>query len=121
MKLKQIFLFIILFNFIINQNQTDTDEKVINSCGIFNYSAPKKEEDCKDPNEEYCKFVNITNGSTNISFCAVIHGKYDDQDVWNEVKELINATDIKVLGSKYLIGKNPIFYLIFFYILIFLF
>ena len=119
MKLKQIFLFIILFNFIINQ--PETDKKVINSCGIFNYSAPKTEEECKDPNEEYCKFVNIATGSTNISFCAVIHGKYDDQDVWNEVKELINATDIKVLGSKYLIGKNPIFYLIFFYILLFLF
>ena len=120
MKLKQIFLFIILFNFIINQPETD-NKKVINSCGIFNYTAPKTEEECKDPNEEYCKFVNIATGSTNISFCAVIHGKYDDQDVWNEVKELINATDIKVLGSKYLIGKNPIFYLIFFYILIFLF
>ena len=117
MKLKQIVLLIILFNFIINQ----TERKVINSCGITNYTEPQKQEDCKDPNEEYCKFVNIANETMNISFCAVIHGNYDDGDVWNEVKELINATDIKVLGSKYLIGKNPIFYLIFFYILLFLF
>lgn len=120
MKLKHILLFIILFNYIINQTETD---KVVNSCGIDNYTAPKKEEDCKDPNEEYCKFVNIVNENENIniSFCAVIHGKYDDKDVWNEVKELIKAKEIKVLGSKYLKGKNPIFYMIFFYILLFLF
>ena len=118
MKLKQILLFIILFNFIINQTETN---KVVNSCGKTNYDAPEKVEDCKDQNEEYCKFVNIVNGTMNISFCAVIHGKYDDRDVWNEVKELINAKEIKVSGSKYLIGKNPFIYIVFFYILIFLF
>ena len=111
MKLKQIVLFIILFNFINNQ-------KVVNSCGNkTDYSAPTNKDDCKDPNEKYCKFVNIVNGTMNISFCAVIHGKYDDNDVWNEVKDLINATEIKVLGSKYLTKKNPIFYMVFFYIL----
>ena len=118
MKLKQIVLFIILFNFIINQTKPN---RVVNSCGIKNYTVPKNEEDCKDDKEIYCKFVNITIGSTNISFCAVIHGEYDDNKVWDEIKDLINAKEIKVLGSKYLVGKDPIFYMVFFYMLIFLF
>ena len=116
MKLKQLLLLIILFNFILNQ------DRVINSCGIRNYSAPEGEKDCKDPNEKFCKYVEIEQSDGNkIRFCAVVHGNYDDEDVWKEVKSIINAKNITVLGSNYLIGKHSIFYCIFFYILLFLF
>ena len=117
MKLNRFLLLIILFNFVINQTG-----KVVNSCGKNkNYTAPTTQEDCKDPDEKFCKFVNITKNGTNILFCAVIHGKYNDEDVLKEVKDLIKADNLEVLGSKYLIGKSPIIYFIFFYILIFLF
>ena len=117
MKLNRFLLLIILFNFVINQTGN-----VVNSCGKFkNYTAPKTQEDCKDPDEKFCKFVNITKNGTNILFCAVIHGKYNDEEVLEDVRNLINAETIEVLGSKYLIGKSPIFYFVFFYILLFLF
>ena len=121
MKLKQILLLFLIFNFVIN----NANDKVINACGSFdfikNYSQPTKTEDCKDQNEPYCKFVTITHFDGNITkFCAIIHGDYNDEDVLKDVGGIINAT-ISVDDSKFLIGKNSIIYYIFFYILIFLF
>ena len=120
MKLNGILLLFILFNQIINQKT-----QVINSCGKegfkTNHSMPSKQEDCKDENEKFCKFVNITTEKGNIKFCAVVHGNYNDKEVLDEVKTLINVTSIEVLGSNHLIGKNSIIIKIFFYILLFVF
>ena len=56
MKLKAIILLFILFNQIFNQKT-----QVINSCGKegfkTNHSMPTKQEDCKDAEEKFCKFV----------------------------------------------------------------
>ena len=113
MKLKHIFLLFLLFNFAINNN----NNKVINACGsgdfIKNYTQPTNKDDCKDPNEGYCKFVTITHSDGNItSFCAIIHGDFDDEDVLGEVAGIINVTNITVEDSKYLVGKNSINFMI---------
>ena len=122
MKLKQILLIFLLFNFVINNN----NNKVINACGsgdiIKNYNQPKNKTDCEDKNEGYCKFVSIIiENGIQTNFCAIIHGDYEDEDTLKDVAKLINASSIFVDESKYLIGKNSIIYYIFFYILIFLF
>ena len=121
MKLKTILLLFILFNQNINQNTS-----VINSCGKddfkISHKMPTKQEDCKDDNEKFCKFVRIkdkNNGT--FSFCAVVHGNYNDKDVWKDVIDIIKVNDIEVLGSNHLIGRNSIIIKIFFYILLFLF
>ena len=120
MKLNGILLLFILFNQIINQKK-----QVINSCGKegfkTNHSMPENPVDCKDVDEKFCKFVRINNGTENITFCAVIHGNYNDKEVWKDVEELINVKEIEVLGSNHLIGKYSILIKIFFYILLFLF
>ena len=112
MKLKQILLLFYLFNQIINEGETSSSRKVINSCGNdfkTKNDMPTKKEDCKDDNEIYCKFVTITKDrETNpISFCAIIHGDYNDEGVLKEVGETIKAT-VKVEGSNHLTGKNII-------------
>ena len=120
MKLKAILLLFILFNQIFNQKT-----QVINSCGKegfkTNHSMPITQEDCKDADEKFCKFVRINKDNENITFCAVVHGNYNDKDVLDEVKKLINVKEIEVLGSNHLIGRNSIIIKIFFYILLFLF
>ena len=120
MKIKQILLLFILFTQIINQKT-----KVINSCGNgfkLNQSMPKDKDDCKDNDEGFCKFVKIIHKDGNETrFCAVIHGNYDSHDVLNDVQEIINVSKIEVLGSHYLIGRNSMISIIFFYLLIFLF
>ena len=123
MKLKQILLLFFLFNQIINQDEASSNSrKVINSCGNdfkTKNDMPTKKEDCKDDNEIYCKFVTITKEGDTTSFCAIIHGDYNDEGVLKEVGETINAT-VKVDGSNHLTGKNIIYY-IFLYLLLFLF
>ena len=119
MKYIQIFLLLIFFNYIINQ---ENSELSISSCGKpiqnNNYSAPKSPEDCKDNNEEYCKWVSITKNNKNKTFCAVIHGKYDDNSIIEEVKKIVNVDAIIISGSEFYSIK---YYYIFFYILILLF
>ena len=124
MKLKQILLLFFLFNQIINQDEDSSNSrKVINSCGNdfkTKNDMPTKKEDCKDDNEIYCKFVTITkDGEDPTSFCAIIHGDYNDEGVLKEVGETIKAT-VKVEGSNHLTGKNIIYYILF-YLLLFLF
>ena len=121
MKLKTILLLFILFNQNINQNIS-----VINSCGKddfkISHKMPTSQDDCKDGSEKFCKFVSIKdNNNETFKFCAVVHGNYNDKDVLDEVKKLINVKEIEVLGSNHLIGRNSIIIKIFFYILLFLF
>ena len=119
MKNIQIFLLLIFFNYIFN---LDKSEFSISSCGkpVQNnsYKSPDDPIDCKDDNEEYCKWVSILKNGTNKTFCAVIHGKYDDDSIKDEVKNLIKAEEIIILSSKFFSIK---YYFIFFYILILLF
>ena len=120
MKLKQILILFILFNSIINEKT-----QVINSCGNrckTNHTMPMNQTDCKDDKEAFCKLVKIKdNDEKEIRFCAVIHGNYDDKDVLKYVREAINVKEIEVLGSNYLMGRNHIIDIIFFYLLLFLF
>ena len=121
MKLKTILLLFILFNQIINQNIS-----VINSCGKddfkISHKMPTKQDDCKDDSEKFCKYVSIKDkNNKTFAFCAVVHGNYNDKDVWEDVKEIIKVNGIEVLGSNHLKGRNSIIIKIFFYILLFLF
>ena len=119
MKFIHITLFTILFNFIINNKNYS-----INSCGskgIFNtYNSPQNKSDCKDENEKNCKFVNITKDDYTKTFCAVIHGTYDDEMI-KEVKEMINVSSIEIESSEFYSTKFNKFIFIFFYLLILLF
>ena len=71
---------------------------------------PESKDDCKDLDEPFCRFVNITKHSKSKTFCAIIHGKYNDISVIEEVKNLINATYIDILA----ISTNKIKYIIYF-------
>ena len=117
MKQKHILIFLMLFYSIINQEQ-----KVINGCGNNkfknSYEMPKTKDDCIDG--EFCRLVEIVKDGKNYSFCAEIHGKFNDEDIWKNFKEIINATYVKVSESKYFKSVNVIILNIFFYILLFL-
>ena len=118
MKFIHITLFTILFNFIINNENYS-----INSCGIkgiFNtYNSPKNISDCKDEKEKNCKLVIITKNDSIKTFCAVIHGTYDDEMI-KEVQKLINAS-IEIQSSEFYSTKFNKIIFIFFYLLILLF
>ena len=110
-----IFFFCILNGYTINQ--------VVNACGSDDIkkstSEPNTEEDCKDNEEAACKLVEITKNSITKKYCAIIHGKYNDQDVISDVKSLIGADELKVSGKSFIIKTKPLLCFIFI-ILIFL-
>ena len=78
----------------------------------------KNKEDCKDPDEPFCKFVNITKYSKNKTFCAIIHGKYNDFSVKEEVINLINATSLDILPCSTNKNKYNIYFLFIIYFII---
>ena len=110
-----VFFFCILIGSAINQ--------VVNACGNEKYkksnSEPNSVEDCKDEVEPACKLVELTKNNVIKKYCAIIHGKYNDEDVISEVKSLIGASDLKVSGTSFIIKTKPILCFIFI-ILIFL-
>ena len=79
---------------------TTSESKVVNSCGSSKYKTstdmPKSKEDCNDGDEPNCRFVTIKKDNDEKKFCAIIHGKYNDKDILDEVKEIIKADDISV-------------------------
>ena len=103
MKMSLLFIFILLnYSFQETDQNSDQEQKVVNSCGNDKFktssSMPKNSDDCIDPDEPACKFVSITKNNIEKRFCAIIHGKYKDDDVKNEVEKLINAK-IKIEGK----------------------
>ena len=107
------FLFLFLFFNIIELLQSETVLQVVNSCGNPTSGIPSKKEDCKDNDEPACKFVTIKKGQDEKKFCAIIHGKYNDEGVINEVKNLINAEEVIVEGENFIMGTKPILFFIF--------
>ena len=95
---------------------------VVNSCGntgiVGSSTEPTKEEDCKDSDEPACKLVHIKKGDQEKHFCAIIHGKYNDQDVLNDVKKMINADALEVTGTGFVIKAKPA---LFFILILFIF
>ena len=94
--------------------------KVVNSCGAENIKAsntqPNKVDDCKDPEEPACKFVTVQKDDDIKKFCAIIHGKYNDEEVISEVNQLINGK-ITVEGKGFYVKAE--YLLIFIFILLF--
>ena len=113
--------FLILLIVLLNLFEESTINQVVNSCGNEDYKAsnniPQNVGDCKDKDEPYCKFVSIEKGGENKSFCAIIHGKYNDPDVINDVKALIKADILTVSSSL----TNSINYIIYFLLTFLLF
>ena len=108
MKMKY-FIFLFALNYFI---KISSSTQVVNSCGKKGSDEPSKVEECKDPDEPACKMVKVDiNGQKKI-FCAIIHGKYNDDQVLDEVKQLINGT-VKVEGNGYMINLNYIIILFF--------
>ena len=108
----KIFLFLIIILFF---SQVSNVDKVVNSCGDEAHKTtgkmPDRKEDCIDGIEPACRFVNIIKDGQNKRFCAIIHGKYNDKDVINEIKELIKAENLEVLESSFI--KNKYIFFIF--------
>ena len=108
----KIFLFLIILLFF---SQVSNVDKVVNSCGNDDHKTtgkmPNEKEDCKDLDEPACRLVNITKNGQNKRFCAIIHGKYNDKDVINEIKKLIKADYLDVLESSFI--KNKYIFFIF--------
>ena len=106
--------YLILLIVLLNLFEDTINQEVVNSCGSDEYKAtnnmPQKVEDRKDRDEPYCKYVYIEKRNEKKAFCAIIHGKYNDQDVINDVKALIKADNLTVLGSL----TNSINYIIYF-------
>ena len=102
----KIFLFLIILLFF---SQEETIQRVVNSCGNIDYKRtgkmPESPEDCKDDDEPACKLVKITKNNRDKNFCAIIHGKYNDDDVIKEVRALVDAEKIEVLGSSFIRNK----------------
>ena len=108
------FLFLFLFFNIIELLQSESVPPVVNSCGNPpDTGIPSKKEDCKDDDEPACKFVTIRKGGDDKKFCAIIHGKYNDDGVINEVKNLINANEVIVEGANFIMGTKPLLFFIF--------
>ena len=101
MKMSLLFIFILL-NYSFQDPEPSTEQKVVNSCGNDKFktssSMPQNADDCIDPEEPACKFVSVTKNNIEKKFCAIIHGKYKDDDVKKEVEKLINAK-IKIEGK----------------------
>ena len=99
-------------------NNISSNTQVVNSCGKKGTEQPTSENDCKDDEEPACKMVTVAlNGQSETkSFCAIIHGKYND--VLDEVGDLIHG-HVTVTGNGFMINLNCIF-ILFFTILMFL-
>ena len=110
MKMKY-FIFLLVLNYFIKISSSST--KVVNSCGLTTSDEPKKLEDCKDPNEPACKMVTVTIDKIKKKFCAIIHGKYNDDQVLKEVIELIKGDNVTVEGNGYMYNLNYIIILFF--------
>ena len=91
MKIFFFFIFILLNNKFLEE----TIPEVVNSCGSGEYKTsgkqPTKREDCFEEKEPACKLVTISKDGSDKKFCAIIHGKYNDEDVKKEIENLINA------------------------------
>lgn len=79
--------------------------KVINNCGKkgLGNEEPKAVEDCKDENEKNCRFVSVIIYGQNVSYCANIHGKYNNEDVINAFKSTVSdygVTDVVIENGK---------------------
>ena len=72
---------------------------------------PNKKEEWTEHDEPACRLVNIIKNGQNKRFCAIIHGKYNDEDVRKEIKELIKADYLDVLESSFI--KNKYIFFIF--------
>ena len=114
MKMK-FFILLITLNYFI---KISSSNQVVNSCGIKTSDEPKGESECKDKDEPACKFVTVTINGENKKFCAIIHGKYNDGQVLEEVGQLIGGT-VTVEGNGFIINLNYII-ILFFTILMFL-
>ena len=106
--------FLILLIVLLNIFEESTiNQEVVNSCGSDEYRAsnnqPQNVKDCDDMSEPHCKYVFIEKNGKKKAFCAIIHGKYNDEGVINDVKALIKADNLTVLGSL----TNSINYLIY--------
>ena len=99
-------------------NNASSNDPVVNSCGKKGSEQPNSENDCKDVEEPACKMVKVTLNRKTKQFCAIIHGKYNDEQVLEEVNKLINGT-VEVTGNGFMINLNCIF-ILFFTILMFL-
>ena len=114
MKMK-FYIFFIALNYFIKISSA----QVVNSCGKTKTSdQPKELSDCKDPEEPACKLVKVTIKNVEKNFCAIIHGKYNDDQVLREVSKLIRG-EVKVDGNAFMINLNYII-ILFFTILMFL-
>ena len=103
----KIFLFLIILLFF---SREETIQRVVNSCGNKDHKTtgkmPESPEDCKDDDEPACKLVKITKkNNRDKNFCAIIHGKYNDDDVIKEVRALVDAEKIEVLGNSFIRNK----------------
>ena len=118
MKMKY-FIFLLVLNYFIKISSSST--KVVNSCGLTTSDQPTCKEQCKDPNEPACKMVTVEIDHIQKKFCAIIHGKYNDDQVLKEVKDLIKGDDVTVTveGNGYMYNLNYII-ILFFTILLFL-
>ena len=97
----KIILFVIILFFCSLEDSQEDVRPVVNSCGSSHYKTSKEQPteqfDCKDPDEPACKLIKITKNYTQISFCGVVHGKYNDVEVINDVKNLIKVDELEVL------------------------
>ena len=66
---------------------------------------PNKKEDWTEHYEPACRLVNIIKNGQNKKFYAIIHGKYNDEDVRKERKERIKADYFDVLDSSFIKNK----------------
>ena len=108
MKMKY-FIFLFALNYFI---KISSSTQVVNSCGKKTSEEPSTLEDCKDPEEPACKRVAVTINGEEKKFCAIIHGKYNDEQVLEDVKDLIKG-DVRVEGNGYMINLNYIIILFF--------
>ena len=109
MKMKY-FIFLLLLNYFIKISSSST--KVVNSCGLTTSDQPTSKEQCKDREEPACKMVTVEINKQIKNFCAIIHGKYNDDQVLDEVKQLINGT-VNVVGNACMNNLNYIIILFF--------
>ena len=107
MKMKY-FIFLFALNYFIKISSS----QVVNSCGLKTSQEPSSKEKCKDPEEPACKMVTIKINDQEKKFCAIIHGKYNDVQVWEEVEKLINGK-VNVEGNGFMINLNYIIILFF--------
>ena len=113
MKVNFTYLLVIILIFI-NLGTIINGQSVVNSCGNkfkTTQNQPQTQEDCKDDDEPACKLVIVyeTNSDkADKQFCAVIHGKANDNTVLDSVKKLIGRK-VEIKGN----GKSIKFKLLF--------